>query len=490
MRQLFYKYISAGYLMVVLVTTGYAQTGGLTATFTPKNGKPVILKFSQPLLKFDNPHGYWFVNPHNGDRHMQFMPDAGYGDRNIDIAFITLNEKVNDFDIYDRPGNDSNQVDIENKVIGITAPEDGKAMHIHINSFTASEIDFTISGMARSRMIKEGSNNWTPGTIEGTGHFYREPKYIQSDILPGCDCDPTIYATVYDEENNVRTTSTCENAIKNKIFDAMQKAMAPIFTNIAYKGSGKMPPGEIDVTMMAGHIDINVPVKDRPYCSGDYRHNWLTGIAAQKKVVESLDNYGLRFIKMPGDKEIDFGGPAASQEKSKRMASFMDSVTKLVMAKKITSEQFNNAIKGFGDEMNAGSPDLKRLEVENNLYLEVMINPSSLDETRLRVADKSKTLVQHNVRGAVYEIFCPLKKDEDGNWTGNQETIYLGKFLPPVITRSGYDDVANTKAVYPPNANKLSVYNIIIKMVGGTDMIEKAIANIDFNALQELIIKQ
>jgi len=486
----FIKYVSGGFLMIMLATMVHAQTGNLSITFTPKNGQPVVLKLSQPQLKFDNPHGYWFVNPHNGDRHMQYMPDAGYGDRAADIAFITFNEIVNDFDIYETPWNDSNQLTIQNKVIGITAPENGKPMHIHINSFTASEINFTISGMARSRLIKESSNNWTPGTIEGSGHFFREPKYIQSDVLPGCDCDPTIYATVYDEENNVRTTSACENAIKNKIFDAVQKAMAPLFTNVAYKGSPPMSTGDIDISMIAGHIDINVPVKDRPYCSGDYRHNWLTGIDAQKKIVESLDAYGLRFIKAPESNDKIFGGPDAQQAKIKRMSSFMDSINKLMIAKKINSDQFNKALKDFGDDMNTGAPDLKKMEVEHNLYLTVIVNPTTIGEFQQYLTDKSKTLIQHNVKGAVYDIFCPQKKDDDGNWTGNKEAVYLGKFLPAVITRSGYSDVATAKAVYPPNANKLSVYNIIIKMEGARDMIDKALVNIDFNAFQELIIKQ
>ena len=492
MKQLnrFYRYISIGCLLMMPVTMGYAQSGSLIVTFTPKDGKAVVLKLSQPLLKFDNPHGYWFVNPHNGDRHMQYMPDAGYGDRNADIAFVTFNERVNDFDIYESPGNDSNQLTIQNKVIGITAPEDGKPMHIHINSFTASEINFTISGVARSRVIKESSNNWTSGTIEGNGHFFREPKYIQSDILPGCNCDPTIYATVYDEENNIRTTSACENAIKNKIFDAVQKAMAPLFTNVAYKGSPPMSTGDIDISMIAGHIDINVPVKDRPYCLGDYRHNWHTGIDAHKKVVESLDAYGLRFIKAPESNDKLFGGADVQQAKIKRMSSFMDSINKLVIAKKINADQFNKALKDFGDGMNTGAPDLKKMEVEDNLYLEVIINPTTLDVLKQNLTDKSKTVVQHNVKGAEYDIFCPLKKDDDGNWKGNMESVYLGKFLPPVITRSGYEDVVNTKALYPPNGNKLSVYNIIIKMVGGRDMIDKALANIDFKAFQELIIKQ
>lgn len=491
----FYKYAFSSCLAVMLMTMGHAQTGNLTATFTPKDGKPITLQFSQPLLKFDTPHGYWYANPHNGDRHMQFAPESFYGDRAADVAFISLHEPANDFDFYEGGGNDSNSVTIQNKILTISAPEydsralGNKPMHIHINSLTASEISFTISGAASLRMINSSNPNGTPGTINGTGHFFREPKYIQSDVLPGCDCDPTIYAAVYDEENNVRTASPCEKALNNKLFDAVQKAMAPLFSNVQHTGEGKMAAGDINVIMMPGHVDINVPVKDRPYCSSDYYHNGLTGFNAQKKYFSNDDRFGLRFMRTVSDETLGVTTDAAAN--SKMQAAKVDSLYKLASAKKITMEQYMKAAQEAMTNMSGNSPDIKKLEAENNLYLTIIFNPDNKTETDLKLADKNKTVVTHNIKGAAFEIFSPIAKDGDGNWVNSRQAIYFGKFSAPGNANSGVGfDVKTTNAGYPVNGNKLSIYNIIIKMEGGKDLMDKAIANIDFNALQELIIKQ
>jgi hypothetical protein len=492
-QRLIRPYVAATLLLVLLFNIAGAQTGSFKATFSPQNGgKPIILQFSQPLLKFDNSHGYWLINPHTGDRHLQFKPDAGYGDRTADVAFITFNEKTNDFDFYEGGGNDSNELMIQNKTVLISAPrydlhaDSNKPLHIHINSFTAAEISFSISGVATSTMIQDNGTSPVSGTIEGSGHFYREPKYIQSDILPGCDCDPAIYATVYDEEDNVRTTSGCENALQNKVFDAVQKAMAPLFTNIAYKGKGAMQAGNIDISMMPGHINIKVPVKDRAWCSSDYRHNWLTGIGAHKIIFQNDDGYGLRFIRMPGNDQMNGG-----HIDQRRLGILMDSLTKLAAAKKISSEQYKKALSDFANQSNTGMADFKQLEVENNLYLQVFINPAIGENTLLKITDKNKTRIEHTVKGAAYEVFCPEMKSSDGSWIGNRQAICFGKFMPPQMGKSGGGfDAEIMKPLYPSNSNKLTVYNIIIKMEGGKDLMDKAIANIDFASLIELISKQ
>ena len=141
--------------------------------------------------------------------------------------------------------------------------------------------------------------------------------------------------------------------------------------------------------------------------------------------------------------------------------------------------------------MAGNSPDIKKLEAENNLYLTIIFNPDNKTETDLKLADKNKTVVTHNIQGATFEIFSPIKKDDDGSWINSRQAIYFGKFSTPGNANNGVGfDVKTTNASYPANGNKLSIYNIIIKMEGGKDLMEKAIANIDFNALQELITKQ
>jgi len=112
-------------------------------------------------------------------------------------------------------------------------------------------------------------------------------------------------------------------------------------------------------------------------------------------------------------------------------------------------------------------------------------------QTDLKLADKNKTVVTHTIKGAAFEIFSPIAKDGDGNWMSSKEGIYFGKFSTPANGNNGPGfDIKTTTTTYPTNANKLTVYNIIIKMQGGKELMDKAIANIDFTALWDLITKQ
>ena len=166
-----------------------------------------------------------------------------------------------------------------------------------------------------------------------------------------------------------------------------------------------------------------------------------------------------------------------------------DSLSKLLDAKKITSEEYNKVSMAAMQNINTNAPDIKKLEVENHLYIYVILNPENTID--LKLADKKNTAVQHKIKGAAFEIFSGQVKDNDGDWLGNRYNIYLGKYTAPVAGKAGAGfDALNTKPIYPANSNKLTVYNIVIKMDGAKDLIDKAVANIDFNALQSLITKQ
>jgi hypothetical protein len=474
-----------------LLKTVYAQTGSFTATFTSADVrvKPVTVNFSKPVFKFDNPHGYWFINPHNGYKHFNTKPDQGYADRHEElngIAFINFNQTENDFDVYEF--NDSISLSLQKEKFVISPPkydpqigERNKPLHVHINSITPSEISFTLSGAAALSRT-EGYDKAVPGNITATGHFFREPQYAKSDVLPGCNCDPTIYAAVLDDDNMVRTASACEKALNNKLFDAVQKSMSPLFTNVDRTNN-------INITITAGCVDINVPVKDRPYCSSDYYHNGLTGLYAQKKIFSNDDRFGLRFIRTVSDAALGLNNDATANKKIQ--AAKMDSLYKLMLAKKITMDEYGKALTASMTNLNGNAPDIKRLEAENNLYITIIINATNKTQTDLKLADKNKTVVTHSINGAAFEIFSPLVKDGDGDWISSKEGIYFGKFSPPLSGNNGPGfDVKTTTTSYPANANKLTVYNIIIKMEGGKDLIDKAIANIDFKTLQDLITKQ
>ncbi len=488
------------FAILVNLYAGFSQTGSLTATFTSadKGIKPVNISLTKPLFKFDDPNGYWFVNPHNGQRHFNTSPEhfkaIGSG-----AANITFNEDVNDFDIYQGTSNDSDAITLQRESFIVTAPEydpklgdKNKPLHIHIHSFSNAEIDFAISGTAELESNNGNGQKLGFGTIEGKGHFYREPKFVKSDVLPGCDCDPTIYAATFDPDNNIRTKSACEAALRNKLFDAVQRAMTPLFSKVAYQAGGTMSAGDISITMLPGTADITVPVKERPWCSSDYYHNGLTGAEAHKKAFTNDDGFGLRFIKAPSNEVLNPGGEYATLARQ-RAAAKMDSITKLAMAKKISNEQYNNLLQAAMKEMSgaSGNIDLKKEEALYNLYLKVIINVSDKETALVKVGDKSKTVVQHNVKGSAFEVWSPLTKDGDGSWIWDRMSIYFGKFTPPVMGKSGGGfDAETTTAVYPPAGNKLTVYNIIVKMEGSKEMMDKALAAIDFAALQSLIAKQ
>jgi hypothetical protein len=463
-----------------------AQQSTFTATFTPKNGKakPVILSFTKPPFKFENPHGYWFINSINNYKHFNTQPDAGYSDRKEEakgIAFITFNQLENDIDFYEL--NDSISVSLQQNKNVIAAPkydpklgDDNKPMHIHINSISAAEISFTLSGTATLSSTEGYAGVISSGTINATGHFYREAKYAKSDVLPGCNCDATIYAKVFDDASNLRTASDCEVALNHKLFDAVQKSMAKLFTNVDNTEN-------INVMMKPGCIDINIPAKDRPYCTADFYNNGLVAIDAHKKIFSNDDRFGLRFIHKLSSNEMGVTSDVATN--TKIQAAKMDSLYKLAEAKKITMAEYSKAITESLTKINGNSPDIKKLEAENNLYISIIFNPTNKTQTDLKMDDGNKATITHNIKGAAFEIYCPLFKDGDGNWVNSRQAIYFGKFSTPIKT-SGAE---NTNCTYPANANKLSIYNIIIKMEGGKALMDKAIANIDFAFLQNLISK-
>ena len=494
-------------LLVVLascscINKSYGQVGSFTATITPVDSryKAITISVKKSLFPFNDAHGYWFIHPRSGSHHFSLYPPQGYG--YVDAAFINLNGDNNDYDLYTLTSADSNSITLKNQDYGITAPawhsrdkETLKPMHIHFTTFTASEAAFTITGFAQVISTKGNGEDLGIASITATGHFYREPQYAQSAILPGCNCDPTIYARTFDAEGMVRSRSDCEAALRNKIFDAVQRSMTPLFSNVSH--AGNKVAGDINISMLPGCVDVNVPLKDRPYCSDNFFTNGTTASDAQKKNFTNDDGFGLRFIKLPSNE--DLGSPpiaaAHMQEVIQKQVAFIDSMQKLMAAKKITTDQFTKAVQAFGDKhpltMDAPTKDLKKMEAEYNLYVHIIINANNATDSYLKLADRGKTVIQHNITGSAFEVYSPLVKDGDGSWLASRMGIYFGKFTAPAMNKPGDGyDTEKTLAMYPADGNKLTIYNIIIKMEGGKELMDKAIANIDFTALQNLLIKQ
>ena len=487
LRKLFY--LASIFFAVMHAALG--QTGSITATFTPNNttSKTVTFKFTKPVFKFNNSHGYWVTNPRYGSRHINIQPNAGYG--NTDAAFISISESANDFDLYSGTSNDSTSINFSNALYSVSAPkydvqnpEANKPMKVHIVSFTPSEIVFTIKGQA-NRLMRSGYDaKGENGTINATAHFYREAKYDKSDVLPGCNCDATIYATVFDEENNIRTTSDCENALSQKVFDAVQKAFSPVLSKL---NDHSLTTRAINISMIAGHTNIDVPVYDRAYCSSVNYHNSLTGVHAHKKYFSSDEKYGIQLNR--GVSNDALGVTGSQLDNSRRQMAIFDSLSKLLEAKKITMAQYTKMGTAALIKLNSGAPDIKKLEVENHLYIYIIVNPENTIFTDVKIADKNYTSIQHKIKGASFEIFSGQVKDSDDSWLANRYNIYFGKYTTPSKGKAGAGfDAINTKAIYPTNGNKLSVYNVVIKMEGAKDLMDAVISNIDFTALQNLIV--
>jgi hypothetical protein len=280
-------------------------------------------------------------------------------------------------------------------------------------------------------------------------------------------------------------------ALKNKIFDAVQKSLAPVYANIEYHGTQRpIPDGAITIVTMPGHIDVSGPAKQRPYCSTDYRTNTLTGLNAQLALYHDEDSYGIRLLKPASKDELGASGGTNSKAFMQRYMSFADSITKLMGAKKISAEQASKALKDFSANANTAAPDVKKMEVEHNLRITVSLNPEDHELMLVKLGDKNNSVVQHAVKGASFEVFTGEIKDSDGDWIPNREVVYMGNFTTPVRGKSGGGfDAFVTDIQYPAKANKLSVYAITVRLEGGKEMLDKALSTIDFAALQALMTK-
>jgi hypothetical protein len=479
--KIFYFFIA----LLFCSESDFAQVGSFSATVTLEGGKVFKVQMVTPHYKFDAAHGYWFTNPHNGDRHFNIQPEAGYG--YADAAFVTLNSKSDDINVI--ASDNTNEFSIRTKDYQLTLAGNGSPVHFHITTFTPSEIAFSLSGAIRFEALSGTGEAVGAGKVEGTGHFYREPRYDVTDKLPGCDCDPTIYAKTFDAENMIRTTSACEMALKNKIFDAVQKSFAGLFTKVAYTGSeNPMPAGGIILRNMAGHSDVSGPAKPRPYCSSDYATNRLTGIDYHKKLYNDEDTYGVQLTKMPTPEQLN--PPSNNLAYIKNLGKATDSLTKLLNAKKITPEQLNKAMMELYKPPTATTPasDFAKMDMEHNLEISVAINPLDDESTLVKIGDKSTTVSRHTIKGATFEIFTGQIKDSDGTWVRNQLVVYLGKFAAPVAGKSGAQfDALIVKTGTPVSSNKLTVNTIIVRFKGGKELIDQAEAAIDFNPLIQLL---
>lgn len=466
------------FLLLWSLTKAEAQQGVFSYTFTAKGGKAISKTVPVPLVKFNDYNTYWYVNPTNGDRHLMVNGTK-------DIGIIILDDRADaDVDYKDKYQGD--QLDILGKTTQgfyIRPDNDNGPVHIHYATFNAGEIALTFDGPAcyDDPQKFNTSEAVVKGKISGSLHFYREPKYERSAIMPGCDCDPTIYAKFYDPEIG-RTPSHCENALLWKVYNAVQLALHGVVPGIATEPDSKSSaPGDIIYRPTGAMIDITGPLSTIIPCDPQNPRRAVVSLSAASRPF-TQDSYGLNFIQIPN--LAAYKPRADNVSMLKRLMAIQDSVGRLAMAGKITSDRANKIVQAYADQMTTGQPDIKKDNMGSKLEIRVLINALHRGDAQSRITDSYyRPIIMHKIPGAAFEVDAPAVKDGDGTWLPNRHFIFFGKFNV-VNSTTGIKSIT---PIYSATVNKLTVFNVVIMVEGGRDMVDKAIKNIDLSAIPPLI---
>jgi hypothetical protein len=458
-----------------------AQTGTFNYTFTPlAGGQSVHKSIPIPLVKYKNYNTYWFVNPNTGARHLIV-------NGSLDIGIIILDDQADTNVVYQDKfrGDQFNILGKTTTVFYIRPDNDHRPIRVHYNVFNAGEIYLTFAGNAvyDEQGASPGTINKVHGIISGTLQMFREPRYEQTDKMPGCNCDPTIYAKFYDEEIG-RTPSACENALLWKVFNSIQKALNNLVPNISNReDSGVKTPGAIIYRETGATIDVTGPLSTVDPCNPNNERRAVVSISASTRPF-TQDTYGLSFFRLP-----DLNGPQFDgQGFGKKIAALADSTSKLLKANKITALQQQKIMIDGMQRLNTGMPDFKQMEMLGGLKVKVIINTLYADEAGRGVtSERYRPVVRHTIPGASFDVYVPAHKDEDGSWTPNKVYIYYGSFNIANSGLSNGNSIKSIAPVYAPTVNKLTVFNVIVMIEGGNDLIEKALANINLGNIAQLI---
>jgi len=122
-------------------------------------------------------------------------------------------------------------------------------------------------------------------------------------------------------------------------------------------------------------------------------------------------------------------------------------------------------------------PDIKQAEVYNHLDVSAAIN---VQHPGIRIDNDSE--IQHNVPGAAFEIYKKSVKSGDGVWSPFKRLVFFGKFK--IVKQA--DRSSTIVPVYDPGANKLSIFNTVITISGGQDLVERATSTINFSSVPQM----
>ncbi|MES2108691.1 MAG: hypothetical protein V4577_08090 [Bacteroidota bacterium] len=461
------------YFLLMLLALGlhtHAQKTGsvnFTINVTSAAGGTVVQNAAQPYTKYTDYSAYWFTRP-DGERYV--MINGGK-----DLGIVILRNRENDADIVYEPQYHGDQLDLNVSYRGgkyvCYADNDKGPVHIHYNTFTPGELEFTFTGPV-TFATGTNSSSYVKGTINGTIHLYRDAMYEKSAMAPNCNCDPTIYAAFYNPEVG-RTPSACENAVLWRVYNALHPAFYPLL-NIAITddGNAKFSEGTIMYRQDKSMVDVTEALETTDACNAANKRRDVVSVNAHNRLF-TQDDYKMGFIQSTNTDQFKPKNSDDLKANMMKVVKLSDSLYKLVIAKKMTSEEANKqasaAMKSL-ENSQKGGPDIHQAEVYAHLDVYAKVNAQQSD---VRTVGGQ---LQHNVAGSAFELYKPSVKDGDGNWSPFTLYIGFGKFN--IVKQD--DQVRSIVPVYDPNAGKLALANVIIEIRGGKELVETATRTINF----------
>lgn len=460
-------------ILLAFTTSSYAQKTGsvsYTINITSVMGGTVAQNARQPYTKYTDYNAYWFTRP-DGERYV--MINGGK-----DLGIVILHNRENDADIVYQDKFQGDQLNLEGNLKGkkfICYPDNDRGpVHIHYNTFTAGELEFTFTGPVKFGL---SAGSYVKGNINGTIHLYRDAMYEKSAMAPNCNCDPTIYASFYNPEVG-RTPSACENAVLWRVYNALHPALTPL-VSLAVPENGKAAVGSIIYRQDHSMMDVTEPLEPVDACSPANKRRDLVSINAHNRLFNQ-DDYQMNFIQMVNTDQFAPKNSEDLKTNMVKMVKLSDSLYKLVIAKKMSSEeanrQVNAATKAINDSQK-GVPDIHQAEVYAHLDVSAKVN---VQQGNIR-ADGAQ--LEQPAAGATFVCYKPSVKDGDGNWSPFIRYIGFGKFN---IIKVG-NQVKSIVPVYPQGANKLTLFNVIVEIRGGKELIDTATGTINFAAIPAML---
>ena len=459
------------FLLILSALNASAQKKGTftyTMNITSGQGGTVTANEPQPYTKYTDYSTYWFVKP-DGSRYLFIN-----GGQNLGIVILRSHSDDTTITYQDKFRGD--QLLLQGKYNGAGfschPDNDKEPVHLHYKTFTAGEVELTFSGPVTFAI---STSTYLKGNINGTIHLYRDAAYEKSAVAPRCNCDPNIYAYLYNPEIG-RTPSACENAALWRVYNALHPALYPLLA-LSYTGKSMAPAGSILYRQDKSMVDVTETVETVNACDQGNKSRDVVSVNSHTHLFQQSD-YKMGFIRTVS---IDqFGGKNFdAKDYMKKVVVVQDSVMKLVKTSQMSYADAAKLLDKRLKEMKGAQnmPDIKQAEVYNHLDVSAAIN---VQHPGIRIDNDSE--IQHNVPGAAFEIYKKSVKSGDGVWSPFKRLVFFGKFN--IVKQA--DHTSTIVPVYDSGANKLSIFNAVITISGGQDLVEQATGTINFSSVPQM----